>query len=426
VDAATVAQLWEEVREALAAVKWTEDQAGLRYIATSFQRTLPLKGRRIQREWDSTWSGVGRRAFGSVPAEQLERNGYVVPAPGDSVDFYGPDAEVLLGDVFVGTHCFSARDGGLEHPGLVGLAFDPAPGRRLPDVTGVLWLERRTLELRFLDFSYTGLRVNAVGGRVEFARLAAGPWIVAYWWIRSPRLEPAPRRRGEQRVLGYQEFGGLVRGVESAGGRIEHTGLEAVLRGKVVDSTRGGAPLAGAVLWLAGDWREPADEAGRFEIRGPFDGEYGVSFWHPRLDSLGISADELQMWLTRGSVQRLTLSVPPESVVVRRLCPDGVSPGYHVIVGWVRDSALAPVPRAHVEARVPGSRSAQGGTANRQGKFIMCHAPPGAVVVSAERGGATGEVAIEFAEHEVWVDGNLVAGETGRVWRQDIVVRRPQ
>jgi hypothetical protein len=424
-EAATVAQLWEEAREALAAVKWTEDQAALRYTATSFQRALPLQGRRVQLEWDSAWSGVGRRAFGSVPAEQLERNGYVVAASGDSLDYYGPDAEVLLGDVFVATHCFSARDGGPEHPGLVGLAFEPAPKRRLPDVAGALWLERRTLELRFLDFSYTGLWNKDQGGRVEFARLASGQWIVAYWWLRMALQDTAQRhisRYRAQSIVGYRESGGMVTTVESPQGSVEHAGLEAILRGTVVDSSRGGKPLSSATVWLAGAPRLQADEAGRFEIRGPFDGEYGVSFVHPRLDSLGINTDEQRVTLTRGSAQTLTLFIPSESVVVRRLCRKGLGPGNHVIVGLVHDSTGAPVPRARVEVRLPGSKSRQAGNASGDGRYIICNVPSGAVIVSAEGRGASGDVLIEFRENQVWVEGKLAARDTGPVWRQDVLV----
>ena len=425
-EAATVAQLWEEAREALAAVKWTEDQAALRYTAASFQRRLPLKGRRVQLEWDSAWSGVARRAFGAVPAEQLEREGYVVAAAGDSLDFYGPDAEVLLGDVFVATHCFSARDGGPEHPGLVGLAFQPAPKRRLPDVNGVLWLERRTLQLRLLDFSYTGLWTDAMGGRVEFAPLASGPWIVSYWWIRTPILDTAQHsgsRRRAPHVLGYRESGGMVTAVESPQGTVEHAALEAVLRGTVVDSTRGGTPLSGAALWLAGDWREQADEAGRFEIRGPFDGEYGVSFWHPRLDSLGIEADEQQVTLTRGSVQSLTLFVPPESVVVRRLCPDGLDPGQRVIVGAVYDSTRAAVPRARLSVQIASEAAKGAGRTGGSGRFVICGVPTGPLTLSASAGILTADVRLDFEEGGVLVGGSRRYDMSGRVWRQDLTLR---
>jgi hypothetical protein len=218
----------------------------------------------------------------------------------------------------------------------------------------------------------------------------------------------------------------MVTTVASPQGRVEHTGLEAVLRGTVVDSTRGGKPLAGAALWLGGTPRLKADEAGRFEIRGPFDGEYGVSFWHPRLDSLGISADEQRVTLTRGSAQRLTLFVPPESVVVRRFCPHGLAPGKHVIVGLVRDSTAAPVPRARVEVRLVGSKSRETGNVNEDGRYIICNVPPGAVIVSAEGRGASGDVLIEFRENQVWVEGKPAAGATGQVWRQDILVKPPE
>src|SRR3990172_5426032 len=85
-----------------------------------------------------------------VPGEELVSRGYVVTGPRDTVDYYAPDAEVLLGDGFVNTHCFNVRDGGNEHPGLVGLVFEPVPTRTLPDVEGVLWIEKGSLGLRFL------------------------------------------------------------------------------------------------------------------------------------------------------------------------------------------------------------------------------------------------------------------------------------
>lgn len=423
-DAAAVAQLWEEAREALAAVKWTEDQGTLRYAVERFERSLPRTGRRILAERDSGWSGVGAKPFQSVPAEQLARAGYVVAAAGDSLDFHGPDAEVLLGDVFLSTHCFGARDGGAERPGLVGLAFEPEPRRKLPDVEGVLWLERQTLELKFLEFTYTGLRESSLGGYVEFARLASGRWIVTYWWLRMPRQEPAPRRslrRPRPRLVGYREAGGMVTRIESPSGTVEYSGTRAMLEGTVVDSSRGGAPLLGAVVYLVGGNRRAlTNDGGRFAIGGPFDGEYGVSFHHSRLDSLGINATEQRVTLARRVRRTLTLSVPPETAVIRRLCPDGLPPGTQVIVGVVRDSTNATVPRARVTVRLAATQEVQAARADSAGQFVICEVPAGRLTLSATGPATAGAVVLEFTEGGVWVDEKQFHPMTGRVWKQDV------
>lgn len=218
----TVAQLWEEAREALAAVQWAVTQRVHWYTLERFERERAGLEHPVLAESTSSWSGYFVRPFGSVPAEDLARRGYVVAASGDSVDYFGPDAEVLLGDVFMNTHCFRAREGGPDRPGLVGLAFEPMPGRSLPDVEGVLWIAKPTLELRSLEFAYTGLQVppslphGALGGSVKFLRLPAGPWVVEQWWIRTPRLGrytyPAPD------IIGFRETGGRVLTITSRAG----------------------------------------------------------------------------------------------------------------------------------------------------------------------------------------------------------------
>ncbi len=427
-EAAAVAELWEEASEALAAVKWTQDRAALRYTVEMFDRTLPRMGRQVLAERDSAWSGAGRKLFGSVPAEQLARDGYVVAAPDDSVDYYAPDADVLLGELFVNTHCFSVQDGGPDNPGLVGLAFEPEPRRKLPDIAGVLWLDRQTLELRVLGFSYTRLRDNSLGGRVEFAPLSSGPWIVTHWWIRTPLLDRGPRRgmrRPPLRLMGYRESGGMVTAILSPAGAVQYWGRKAILEGTVVDSSRGEHPLSGAVVSLVGTKRLVlADEGGRFEITGPFDAVYGVSFQHPRLDSLGISADQQRVTLARGVRQTLTLFVPPESVVVRRLCPKGLRPDHHVIVGVVRDSTFAPVPHAQVDARLGAGEAERAARADSAGRFVICNVPAEPLTLSAASGGASSAVVVEFKEGGVWADGTQFHAVTGRVWKQDILLGR--
>jgi hypothetical protein len=148
-------------------------------------------------------------------------NGYVV-VDGDGWTDYGPDAEVLLSDIFLRTHCFETR----AEKGLVGLAFTPARGRNLPDVKGTLWVDPDNAELRYLEFTYTRIpeRLNApkAGGRVEFMRVPNGAWIVRDWVIRMPiaQVVAGAYNTSAPRVVGYREAGGSAVEIKTENGTV--------------------------------------------------------------------------------------------------------------------------------------------------------------------------------------------------------------
>src|SRR3989441_326709 len=231
---ASVAAVWEEVHEALAAVSWTSRDPGYWYAIARFERATTPGGR--ARGPDSTWrdDGYRRVPIKSVPPDQLEREGFVVV---DSAGwtYHGPDADELISDAFLRTHCFETKSGRGETEGLIGLAFSPARGRTLPDITGTLWIDRETAMLHHLDFTYARLPEGFVapraGGRIDFLRVPSGAWIVRDWLIRMPHAEmkQRPMAMGTQlEVVGYKEVGGnaveiktrmgiLVYGSDSAG-----------------------------------------------------------------------------------------------------------------------------------------------------------------------------------------------------------------
>jgi hypothetical protein len=95
---------------------------------------------------------------------------------------------------------------------------------RLPDISGVLWLDPVTSELRDLEYAYENLEMDvpsdALGGEVRFARLPSGAWIVRRWSIRTPIFgwreirRPGASRGAARRVLeAIQEGGGHVTAV---------------------------------------------------------------------------------------------------------------------------------------------------------------------------------------------------------------------
>ncbi len=226
---AAVAALWEEVREALARVSWTSRSPGYWYEILHFERQLTGWARPLGP--DTTWLSTGylQVPVRSAPATQLERDGYVVVGQ-DGWTYFAPDADVLLSDPFLRTHCFQARVGRGETEGLVGLAFAPAKGRNLPDVAGTLWIDRETAELRHLQFNYTRLpqRLAAprAGGRLEFMRMPTGAWIVRDWVLTMPlarATRPVMGVENPPEVFGFRQSGARALAIKTATGSVVYS-----------------------------------------------------------------------------------------------------------------------------------------------------------------------------------------------------------
>lgn len=188
-DGVPAFQLWEEVRTALYQTALAERGDLFQTTARRWARELDTLARFVHR--DSSWilTGMAQSPFVAVPAEHLDRVGFIEQKSPSIWLFYAPDAEVLLSEVFLTGHCFRVVEG---EQGLIGLAFEPAKKRRVADVEGVLWLDSATAALQHLEFRYTklppGVPTSRVGGRVDFEQLASGVWIVRRWYVRAPRM----------------------------------------------------------------------------------------------------------------------------------------------------------------------------------------------------------------------------------------------
>lgn len=206
--------LWEEARKALEITEGTS--AAFRFDAEMYQKHVNLWGQPLEEGEVQLVSYAGRHPFRSVPMDELEEHGYARESA-EGTYFYGPDAEVLLSDQFLDSHCFRYRTGkdGLS----AGLAFEPIREESdRVDVEGVLWLDRESALLRTLEFSYTGVDAPAhLGtgpgpyGEVVFDQLPGGGWIIREWWIRTPT---GSRERGVQRYVTYAQQGGRVNHTE--------------------------------------------------------------------------------------------------------------------------------------------------------------------------------------------------------------------
>jgi hypothetical protein len=211
------ATLWEEARKVLEATAWTQESGRYRYTLLRTERQLDESGERTLSEKHELARGYAQVPYLSIPPQVLADSGFVRQLPDDSLLYSAPDAEVLLSDAFAGTHCLRVVAG---DDGLLGLAFEPAEGRELPDIQGVLWIKAATSMLHRLEFRYVNLAAGRTagdaGGEVVFWRLPAGAWIVRDWRILAPLYEPSGR--GRLRRFGYHEIGGSVlRVVDPAG-----------------------------------------------------------------------------------------------------------------------------------------------------------------------------------------------------------------
>ncbi len=334
--------VWDEARKALEAAAWTTGSGVYLYELTYYSRDLDREARQVEREETRRSAVLRQRTFVSRPATDLVESGFVQRDGNDFV-YYAPDAEVLLSDEFLDTHCLELRAGRRDSEGLIGIGFSPVRGRGVPDIDGTLWLDPVSSELRFLDFRYvnleSGIRDDNVGGRVEFQPLPAGPWIVRRWSIRMPFVNT-------QRAFGSTEIRNVLAGLHEEGAQVTQVrdrGGDLLLEfetGMVVGSVRsryGVEPLEGATVSLVGtSWETGTDPDGEYRITGLEDGEYAITFRHPSLDSLGYEIEPVPVSVAQGTPAVVNFLAPNRWEILTSICREE-DVGLHTaaLVGWV-------------------------------------------------------------------------------------------
>lgn len=254
-----IAQLWEEARTALSAAVLSTGSRTLDAEWQAFQFAMDRRATQARELSVVDARGVTERPFISASAADLAERGYAV-FEGKTWTFRAPDAAALLSDQFAATHCFHVQAPSPARAQWIGVEFSPTPARRsVHDITGTLWLDRATSELRMLEFRYTNLPPEAddpqVGGYVEYARMPSGQWLVARWALRMPRLV--------RRSVG----GAAIPG----GGRDDRTVIAAidVTGGALIRVLRGRAVLFEADSTMLANERSPGTAPARPSACGP-------------------------------------------------------------------------------------------------------------------------------------------------------------
>jgi hypothetical protein len=343
-DGRRMARVWEEAKKALTTAVWTEEQRAFRFTTRLNRSTLDPRGLRVLGEETEIQSGLAVNPFRALSVEELAASGYTRRLPSDTTEYFAPDAQVLLSDLFLDDHCFRVVEGDGETAGMIGLGFEPLLETDRTDISGVLWLDRSTAHLQFIQYRYenlpSGVESDELGGRVGFRRLPGGAWIVDDWYIRMPVLEevtvvertgPAvpgnpPRARLKTRLGEIVEQGGEVLIVADGQGRITVApgGLtpgRGALSGQVFDSTSN-EPLGGASVSLLGtNLRTTSDAEGRFTLGSLPVGEFYLTFSHRRAEALRLGSVLQRVVVQEGEVARVDLAVPPASTLIPALCP---------------------------------------------------------------------------------------------------------
>lgn len=313
-SSADTQRLWEEAKKALGGTASALKPGNLRFEMTTYRQALDVYGRpQRQAQRDTAW-GVWARPFETLPPAELARKGFIQERDANTFIYYAPGADALLSDEFLSAHCFWVqRPSASRHEGMIGLAFEPLRGHRVSDISGVLWLDTATSELRRLEFAYTrlpwGLADGQASGHASYRRTAAGTWVIEDWSIRVPRVRAGSSvRRGQYEVTGFDEGGGHVRSVRAPEVPATTSRVASVL-GIVFDSTRM-APLADARVVFEGTSLETRTDAqGRYHFTEAPTGVHQLRVLHPRLDSLEATLAHT-ITVRVGRILRVNFAIP--------------------------------------------------------------------------------------------------------------------
>ncbi|MGZ8470000.1 MAG: carboxypeptidase regulatory-like domain-containing protein [Gemmatirosa sp.] len=421
----TAARLWDEARKALAGTALGESREALDVRLGRFTRVVASDRKTVKNE---TWTLANAEVqqFRSMDAADLGERGFVEPAMSaagtDSVVYYAPDAEVLLSDAFLASHCLRAVSPPATRAGQLGLAIEPVPrrGEKRADVRGTLWIDTASFELRDFEFEYTDLPAlvpeGRAGGRVGFGRLANGRWFVSRWVISMPSAEtvtylrhvtpslhaPAARDARETAVVvGLTEVGGRAIVPGAPRGALDAT----VLSGTLVDSSSGGQPIdQGRVVILGTPYQALVNGTGEFYLEVPRAGDFLIRVEVPRASSLGLAWTQL-LSLQPGREVRLEAAIPSTATLRRIHCGVAADTAAPLLAGVVRawraerrgdTPELREVADAAIEiewrlASWPADwKERRTVRSDARGRYRVCELPAGADVVVRARRGSTG------------------------------------
>jgi hypothetical protein len=413
--AAATFEIWEQVRGALTAANVTGGSASYTARSIVYNRSLEA-GRRARVLSQVARANEGRttQPFRSIPADSLTKVGYVTTDVTGLSTFNAPGIEALLSDNFIDDHCLRvSRDSDAER---VAIAFEPTHERStMPEIKGTIWVDRKTSELRRLEFSYVNLtraqRVGEPGGSIDFIRLRDGAWMISRWHIRLPVVEMRQQFSGVAGAItgGAEREQYFVREVSVQGGELAFVRRRngdtlwsrppMLLAGTLRDSVSGAA-IAGAVIALRGsDLADTTDAGGQFAFHDVLPGEYLVDVRTASLSSAGLTHTIPFVFVD--SSTRMNVRLPTIEEAFSAVCGNA-PPSTGVVTGLVRladDTTLVRESRVVMEwdqfllmgAGVVQQKRISNGRTDANGVYRFCYVPvntPLRIRVDSDKGWA--------------------------------------
>ena len=381
-----IADLWENARTALLATAIADRDSLVRRRLIRYERsrdpaTLAIRSEQV-RAFDAT-GGTGGGFFRSISSDSLSKVGYWQRNGTGSARFHGPDEHALLSAEFLADHCFTVTEADSARRDVVGLSFEPAEARRggdtPPEIRGTIWLDRQTSELRTLDFNWVtlppGIPDLPLGGFVRYSRLSWGPWFVQNWWLRMPEGLTIERGATTGR-FGVFEEGGIVQAADALSTGATPAAIAGVLRDP------SSLPLAGALIAISGtSLQTVTDREGRFAIDSVPPGLQVLVAEHPRYESLGVPAAQLDLLLEEGQKRDLVVNASRDDEIPSRLCGDTMPERSGVLRLTVVDGRnRQPIPGLRVTlservAKVSGAGYVAKQETDARGVVLFCGAP---------------------------------------------------
>lgn len=326
--------VWEQARAALTATQLSTAERPITATSVMYERTLDKTSRRVTAEKAVVRTAVATQPWRSYDPEQLHKNGYVL-SEHDSTTYIAPGIDALLSPQFLADHCFRLEQS--PDPANIGIAFEPTHERgETPEIRGTLWVDRKSSQLRSVDFGYTNVfreRERPAGGVMEFVRLRDGGWVISRWFIRMPVISRLNVRGITLMFISSFRVGGgdlslAMRGRDTLWARPALT-----LRGTVVDSaSRQG--ISGAYITLVGTrLAAVSDSTGKFTIPAVLPGEYTAEVNTPDLDGINAVSETLVSFTD--SAASVQIRVPTSQQIGDAMCGAAATRANGIVIGNV-------------------------------------------------------------------------------------------
>lgn len=413
-DGLAAAELWNEARKALYATRFTQTQRQVGIHVRRFERELDPGTLAVRSQTAREVSGDTDTPFFAVETSVLQRLGFSRREPDGSWTYFAPDAEVLLSEFFLDTHCLMVMPP--VRGGQLGLIFEPVSSRTVPEVKGVLWFDPRTFALRSMQYQYVNLALgreiptDKLGGRMVFSALPNGRWMVERWSIRMPQIA---EERLHNAVTGMPEgVRRVLTSIKEGGGEVLEVLPVGMVGGPKIGSVSGivydsvkQAPIPGSRVFLSGTrYAARTNQDGQFTIDSVPPGEFVLSVVEPRLDTLQLEPPAISLTMSAGEQKRVNVALPSFITLLSARCTGiAIADTSAAILGVARDE-LTGKPAAGATVRV--SWQQVGGTSSalrvneqmaeavveRNGRYAVCGLPPDKpVTIRAVRGKERGK-----------------------------------